>query len=303
MLKLDPRWPVVWRSPFSVQLGIDPPLVVLDDLSDTDERMLSALTVGVSLPGLTMICHGRAADRDWLLERLRPALLVESTPAALPLVAVTGTGSLVGEVARVLAGSGVRVVVADSADDLVDRSPDLAVLVGHFVLAPAMHSMWLRRDIPHIPVVASDTGVVIGPIIEPGDGPCLLCIELHRRDADAAWPAVATQLLGRRSPVESALVSAEAAATLARLALARLGREGLGGGALGGGRAGESGSAVSVRIDAATGERTTREWPAHPECGCGGIAHLVSAGAATPATSRQPESGSPVAGRSAPVPG
>lgn len=286
VLKLDPRWPVVWRNPFSVQLGIDPPLVVLDDLTDTDERMLSALAVGVSLPGLTVICHGRVTERDWLLERLRPALLVESEPAPLPLVAVTGVEALVGEVARVLAGSGVRVMVADTADDLLQRSPDLAVLAGHFVLAPAMHSVWLRRDIPHIPLVASDTGVVVGPVIEPGDGPCLLCLELHRRDDDAAWPAVATQLLGRRSPVDSALVSLEAATTLARVALARL--------------SGGPGAAVSVRIDAETGERSTREWRAHPECGCRGIDHLVAAGATA---SRQPESGSPVAGRSAPVPG
>lgn len=278
-LKLDPRWPLVWRNPFSVQLGIDPPLVRLDDLTDVEERMLSALAVGVTLPGLALICRGDTAQRDWLLKRLAPVLLVDETPAPLPLVAVSGSGPLVDELTRVLANSGVRVVVAEHASDLEQSSPDLAVLVGDFVLAPASHSVWLRRDIPHVPVVSSDTGVTIGPVIEPGDGPCLLCVELHRRDEDAAWPAVATQLLGRRTTTPT-LVSVETAATLTRLVLGRL-------------HFGPTAS-LSVRIDAATGERTTTSWTQHPECGCRGIAHLVAVGSTT---SRRTGTGSPAAPR------
>jgi bacteriocin biosynthesis cyclodehydratase domain-containing protein len=275
-LKLDPRWPLVWRNPYSVQLGVDPPLVRVDNLSDIDERMLAALTVGVSMSGLALICRGRVAERDELLNRLAPALLVDETSAALPLVAVTGSGAIVDELSRVLAGSGVRVVVAENPDDLDRSAPDLAIAVGDFVLPPALHSLWLRRDIPHLPVVVSDTGVTVGPMIEPGDGPCLLCLELHRRDDDPAWPAVASQLLGRRSGVATPLVAAETAAIVARLALARLQDEAL--------------PAVSVRIDAESGDRTERGWLAHPECGCRGIAHLVGAGSAT---SRQTGTGSP----------
>jgi hypothetical protein len=34
ILRLDPRFPMVWRTPTSVQLGIDPPLVILDPVTE-----------------------------------------------------------------------------------------------------------------------------------------------------------------------------------------------------------------------------------------------------------------------------
>lgn len=267
VLKLDPHWPLVWRSPFSVQFGIDPPVVRLDDVSDSEERMLAALAVGVGLPGLAVLCDQRLDVRDHLLQRLKPVLLSGEPEPSVPLIAVSGSGSLAATITTVLAGSGARVVAADTPSELEHLTPDIAVVVGQFVLPPATHAIWLRRDVPHVPVVASETAVTIGPVIEPGDGPCLLCLELHRRDEDSAWPAVATQLLGRRTGVDSALVAAEAAAVLARMLLGRL----------------ESGAgrAESVRIHASSGERSTRQWQAHPECGCRGIAHLVGAASAT----------------------
>ena len=185
-----------------------------------------------------------------------------------------------------LAANGVRVVIATGIEELENLEPDLAVMVGHYVLSPSLHSVWLRRDIPHLPVVVADGSVTVGPLIEPGSGPCLLCLELHHRDADAAWPAVASQLLGRRAFAEPALVASEAASLAARAVLGRL--------------RGIRSAADSVRIDAASGERTTTGWLPHPECGCRGIAHLV---AVAPASSRQQETGSPAAARPAPVPG
>jgi hypothetical protein len=109
-------------------------------------------------------------------------------------------------------------------------------------------------------VVMSDRAAVVGPVIEPGAGPCLRCIELHRRDADEAWPAIATQLLGR-APIESRALTLEATALTCRVVLTRL-REG-------------AGAAISVRIDAATGEREYREWAHHPDCGCRDVGLVV----------------------------
>ncbi|MGL4340787.1 MAG: TOMM precursor leader peptide-binding protein, partial [Rhodoglobus sp.] len=123
----------------------------------------------------------------------------------------------------------------------------------------SLHALWLRRDVPHLPVVLSDTSAMIGPLVEPGSGPCLLCLELHRRDADDAWPAIATQLLGRRRQVKSAMLAGEAAIAAARMAIAQLGGPAA------------VGAAHSLRIDAATGVRRRREWQEHPLCGCRGI--------------------------------
>lgn len=284
VLKLDPRWPLVWRNPFSLQFGIDPPRVRLDDLTDSEERMLAALAIGVTLPGLAVICGERLEVRDALLTRLEPVMLSGLPQAPPPLVAVSGVGSLASAVTAVLAGCGIRVVTAADPAELEHTSPDLAVVVGQFVLAPATHAVWLRRDIVHLPVVASETGVTIGPIIEPGEGPCLLCLELYRRDADPAWPAVAAQLLGRSAGSDCALVMAEASAALARVVLARLNNG--------------PGFAHSLRIDATTGARTSREWHPHPDCGCRGIAHLAAIGSTA---SRRRETDSPAVARTGPA--
>ena len=53
------------------------------------------------------------------------------------------------------------------------------------------------RDVPHLAVVFDDDGARVGPLVEPGAGPCLRCLDLGRRDADPAWPAIAAQLAGR----------------------------------------------------------------------------------------------------------
>ncbi|KUG59380.1 hypothetical protein AVL62_06815 [Serinicoccus chungangensis] len=47
---------------------------------------------------------------------------------------------------------------------------------------------------PVLPVVAQSTRVVIGPWTGLAGGPCLHCLDLHRRDRDPAWPARAAAL-------------------------------------------------------------------------------------------------------------
>jgi bacteriocin biosynthesis cyclodehydratase domain-containing protein len=256
ILRLDPRLPLVWRSPTSVQLGIDPPVAVLHDVTEAQERLLAALSAGVSDTGAAMIA-GDPIVRDELVAAVRPALEPPSAGFSLATVAVSGVGPVADAIAEALAGSGVRVLATADPAALVDARPDLAVLTADHVLAPSAHAMWLRRDVPHLPVVLGDSAATIGPLVEPGAAPCLLCLELHRRDADPAWPAIATQLLGRRSRAVSPTLVMEAAAAAARAVLHRM--------------ASGASAAVAVRIEAATGERTARHWQPHPDCGCRGL--------------------------------
>ncbi len=261
-LRLDPRLPLVWRSPFDMQVGVDPAVVRIDDVTVAQQKMLAALAVGTSASGLAMIAGGPAPEaattRDDLLDIVSSALEPTQRPR-LGTVAISGSSTLAGAIAEVLAGHGVDVLIAVDAADLTESAPDLAIVVGHFVLAPQLHAVWLRRDIPHLPVVVSDSAAVVGPVVRPGAGPCLLCLELHHRDADTAWPAIASQLLGRRSGAESAILVSEAAGAASRMAIEQL-QSPAGGGV-----------AEAVRIDGATGERRWRVWQAHPECGCRGI--------------------------------
>jgi len=276
VLRIDPRYPLVWRSPSSLQLGVADPVVVLHEVSGVDELMISALLAGVSRPGLGMIARGGGAaddDATALLAAVAPALEA-SAPRRDHSVTLVGSGGTADRIAAVLAGEGVRVSLARDAEAAAAAPCDLAVAVGHYVLAPELHGLWLRRDIPHLPVVLSDTSATVGPVIEPGIGPCLYCLQRYRTDADPAWPALSAQLWGRRSPTETMLVAGEVAGIAGRAALARL-------------DAGHAASAhSSTEIDVRSGETTTRLWQPHPECGCTGVSVAV-----------RRESGSPGVGR------
>jgi bacteriocin biosynthesis cyclodehydratase domain-containing protein len=260
-LQLDPRLPLVWRTPQSLQFGVDRPAVVLDPVSGPEERMIAALVTGVTRPGLGVVADGAGADTaqvDALLHRITPALRAQGLPAGQNHdVSVTGCSLTAERVRAALVDATLSRPSAEATAPAV-RSPSLAVIVAHYVIDPEDQSRWLRRDVPHLPIVVSDAGVHIGPIIEPGTGPCLHCLERHRTDADAAWPAIAAQLWGRVSHIESAALALEVAGAVVRLVAARL-------------EAGPGVSSLSTTLDAATGTRTTREWHPHPECGCAAL--------------------------------
>lgn len=256
VLKLDSVHPLVWRSPSSLQFGIDPARVRLDDVSLFVERMIAALTVGVSRPGLDMIASisdDSPAAVDQLLATLEPVLEVRQN-SRQHTVLLTGSGPTVDRLVEILAASSVHTLIAATAEDARAVEADLAVAVGHFVLAPELHGLWLRRDIPHLPVVFTESSARIGPMIEPGETACLYCLDRNAIDEDAAWPAIASQLYSKRAAGETTLTAMEAAARAARLVLGRLD--------------GEPQALTMAVLDAASGSTTPRESPMHPLCGC-----------------------------------
>ena len=256
VLKLDPRIPVVWRNPDTLQVGVDVPLMVLPDVTIGEQRVIAALVTGVSRSGLDMISRSAGGlDLEGLLSGLESALLRPPTEISVA-VTIEGTGSTAEEITRLL---GHRVQHADAATP----GTGFAVIIADHVIDPRQHGGWLRRDIPHLPIVFGDATVRIGPLVEPGDGPCLYCLELHRTDADEAWPAIAAQLLGRRSATETPLIAREVAAMATRIVLARIER--------GSAETSALGTSSSIDLDVITGARTVRVWVRHPECGCSGL--------------------------------
>ncbi len=270
VLQLDPRFPLVWRSPHSLQLGVDRPAAVLHDVTDAQERMVSALVSGISRPGLAMVARSAGADVGEVDELLRAVAGAMRPPAASTpphSVVLVGHGATVDRLAECLAGAGVvpRVVGLDD-EEAASGEAGVGVIVAHYVVDPAYFGLWLRRDRPHLAVLFGDASVRIGPMVEPGIGPCLWCVERARSDIDAAWPAIASQLWGRRSRHDAGLVATEAAALASRMILARLVVQ-----APGAASAAEAGTADSLRVDAATGVTTRETWRRHRECGCGAL--------------------------------
>lgn len=265
VLRLDPDVPRLWRSPTEVQFGVDRVVVRLEEVDLADERMLHALTGGVSRPGLQLFAEesGRPGADVRLLVALAP-VIQRTSPAPIdappdergePGVSVVGTGPVAEGVAALL----------PRADD--PDHPELAIVVADWVISAADAGTWLRRDVPHLAVVISDGIATIGPLVTPGRTPCLYCVHRARADADPAWPAIAAQLLGREphrlSPVEAAGVSA----LVARIAGGYLAGRGL-----------ASAGTSALSLDVATLRRRVHAVEPHPDCGCGSFPGSVWAG-------------------------
>jgi hypothetical protein len=93
------------------------------------------------------------------------------------------------------------------------RQPDLVVLAAMGAIPPDAGEPWLRRGIPHLPLVVQGHRVQVGPLITGGHGPCLSCPDLHRRDRDAAWSALLSQLAPGGPLVSQVAVSLESSLT------------------------------------------------------------------------------------------
>jgi bacteriocin biosynthesis cyclodehydratase domain-containing protein len=252
VLRLDPAIPLVWRDPRTLQFGVDPVLAVLADVTPAHERLIAALATGVSDSGFRMLSGTPPLTRrqgEQLLGALAPCLLPEEPPAATrPSGAVVlGDTPLALALARLLDDAGLR-----RRDRR--RRPALVVLVSDRVLRPADHRPWLQRDIPHLPIVTSDSAVAVGPLVLPGTSACLHCALLHRRDADAAWPAIAAQLATLPAPAPHPLRSAAAVVHAARLVRAALD--------------GEAEPGVEWRLEGDGSAVRRRPLAPHPECRC-----------------------------------
>ncbi|KZX20016.1 TOMM precursor leader peptide-binding protein [Rathayibacter tanaceti] len=137
-----------------------------------------------------------------------------------------------------------------------DEVPDLAVLIADFAVSPARAAHWLAADVPHLAVVFGDEAVRIGPLVEPGEGPCLHCAERDRIDLDPDRARLVIQVLGRTAPTRTPLASAAIAVATADAVLRRLltGWRGL--------------RAVERSYSDASGAFKTREQEPHPDCAC-----------------------------------
>ena len=271
-IRIDPMQVLLWRSPNSLQFGAESPAVVLENVSTADERLIAALIKGVSRSGLQMMADSLGLDEfslRLLLAKLDPVLTGQRTatkPRVKNRVTMCGTGQTAALISGLLRLSDVavaqydQVAGADAASSGSADSPDIAIVLAQFVIDPELHGRWLRRDIPHLPIVFGDRTVHIGPLITPGNGPCLFCLELDRRDSDSAWPALSAQLWGRSSPFESTLVSTQVAGIAVRLVLGQLERADHAG-AL-------STEAIGIQLDIETGRVSEHRRVAHPECGC-----------------------------------
>ncbi|MFC3690428.1 ThiF family adenylyltransferase [Aquipuribacter hungaricus] len=134
--------------------------------------------------------------------------------------------------------------------------PDLVVLVSSQVPDAPAGVPLVQAGTTHLPVVLRPDHVVVGPLVVPGRGACLHCLDLHHSDVDPGWPD-AVRLLRRGAG--RVRVPAPSTASLVVGLVAEL--------VAGPDRDERAGVEVKVGRGGST---TWRRWAAHPACGCVG---------------------------------
>jgi hypothetical protein len=188
-------------------------------------------------------------------------------------VVVSGEGALPHAVTTLLRAGGVgRVDAGPMAAEALDldlrhdagaRAPQLVVLTAEGALASEIGAPWLRRAVAQLPVVVQGHRVLVGPLVVPGRGPCLRCLDLHRCDRDPAWPALLSQLAPPAPGLPAPAVTPETTLTAVGAGLcAMVVHTALDGQHVPHG--------VSLEVSLPWPRVAQRHWPAHPLCGCSG---------------------------------
>lgn len=174
-----------------------------------------------------------------------------------------------GDVGRVRQDSATAVLRGIDPKVRTRRGPgidaDVVVLVRAGVADPVDYRDLMRRDVCHLPVLARELDVMIGPLVRPGEGVCLRCLDLHRCDRDPRWPAVATQAATRAAPAAETSLAWVGAALAAHQLLALVdGRD-------------TAMADTSLEVSAWDPVPVQRRWRVHPQCGCSPSALLPAA--------------------------
>jgi hypothetical protein len=147
---------------------------------------------------------------------------------------------------------------ADTTPLPVDVCPDLTILAVDAPVPDERRHALHAADTAYLTVFLGVDHGVVGPLVLPGLTSCLHCADLHRRDRDPAWSALAVQLSvpGRHGPASDAAVTTVIAGVAALQALTFLD----------GGEPACLDGTLELRLPDWRLRR--RSWPAHPDCDC-----------------------------------
>ena len=167
-------------------------------------------------------------------ERLVRSPRSRATRLRAKRVALFGSGPLAHELAALLAEAGLGAILPE--DEAVgaqivarfpgtdtgaplDTIPDLTLTLEPHVIDPLRARALTQAGARHLPVTLREVSVRVGPLFEPDRPVCHDCLDLWETDADACWPAIATQARLLPEPVLERLLLHQCAALAVRAAL------------------------------------------------------------------------------------
>jgi bacteriocin biosynthesis cyclodehydratase domain-containing protein len=276
---LDPAMPVLLRPDGAVQVGWDPRRALLvRPPSGLTAVGLAALLRSMRSPIPMSELQRQAAHQGLLDGNELVNLVAQLVDAGVATrgyrqrrgrsasIRVHGRGPLSDLLVQALRCSGAR--IRHSCQPHAVATPaaaDLVVLSDYLVADPRMVRDLHAEGVPHLPVRVRDGTGLVGPLVIPGVTSCLGCTDLHRRDRDAAWPAVAAQLRDIVGTADRATLLATAA-----LALSQVNR--VIGAVHGLEAVADAGPPpalnATLEFDLGAGSITARQWTRHPLCSC-----------------------------------
>ena len=276
---LDPALPVLLRPDGAVQLGWDPRRAVLvrppSGLAAAElATLLRSMRSPIPLGELQRQALGRGLhDADGLTDLVTKLVSAgvatrgrRQAGGRAASIRVHGRGPLSDLLVEALRCSGAR--IAHSSQPHATMSPaavDLVVLADYLVADPRLVRDLHSQRVPHLAVRVRDGTGLVGPLVIPGVTSCLDCADLHRRDRDAAWPAIAAQLRETVGVADRATLLATAALALSqinRVIAAVRGRQPVP----------DPGPPqalnATLEFDLNAGAIVARQWTRHPLCSC-----------------------------------
>jgi hypothetical protein len=220
--------------------------VHVDDLSGAG----LALTLGLASAGI-----GRVVSHDQT--KVEPRDL---GPSAYP-------SQLLGkpkiEAVRALLASSPNQMGIVAGHKLTARnleSIDCAAIIGHQAIEPRRYVQWLNRDVPHLALSFDVDQASVSPLIVPGRGPCLFCLEEARINQDPSWPVIASQLVTSKERLDDSASRLFCAGLAIQKILAQLDDAG--------GFQQTAKELVGYRLSLGSGAITEFSWPEHEACSC-----------------------------------
>lgn len=199
VIRVDPVHQPLWRDAETIQFGVDRRV----DVRLTEhwhEPLLVELQRGIRPAAFDVIAHGLGAPRDAaraFLQGLRP--IMHTVPMVSPAVSVEALHP--DDLGLVLwaqdALNDLGFTTSDAAATRSQRRADVAVVLVRGAAPARSFADYLARDRAHLPVALDRGGATVGPLVIPGDTPCLSCRDAHETSRDPAWPLLHAQLIGR----------------------------------------------------------------------------------------------------------
>jgi bacteriocin biosynthesis cyclodehydratase domain-containing protein len=275
---LDPALPVLLRPDGAVQVGWDPRRAVLvRPPGGLAAAELAALLRSMRSPTPLADLQRRAVDRGLNDAEGLTNLVAQLVTAGIATecgrprgraasIRIHGRGPLSELLVDALRCSGARIAHSSQPHAAVSAGDvDLVVLTDYLVADPRMVRELHSRGVAHLPVRVRDGTGLVGPLVIPGVTSCLDCADLHRRDRDAAWPAISAQLRETVGVADRATLLATAALALSqvnRVISAVRGRESVP----------DPGPPqtlnATLEFDLNAGAIVARQWSKHPLCSC-----------------------------------